>query len=440
VPQTFLPVLTVADRALALAGLPAAGASLYLATLASRKAALPSLNQQAGKRAVPLFVAVVVPAHNERVSIEATVQSLLATQYPTDRRRFVVVADNCSDNTAALAQAAGAEVWERTNIEKRGKGYALEFAFERLLADAETDVIVVVDADTLVSSNLLTACSNRIGSGEEAVQVDYQVRNVESSWRTRLLHIAFTAFHDVRSSGRESFGLSCGLRGNGMAFSRSTLQRVPHSAFSIVEDLEYGIALAEAGIRIAYAGEASVAGEMPDDAKSSESQRSRWEGGRALIRRRDGRRLAWASIRRRDKVLADIAADLFIPPLGQLSSSLVVGAVLSTTLSVFGPKRLTASPWVFGVGILGLGVHVGEAWRRSGAGLRGALDMARVPLYVGWKFSQKLKTRKQGSVPAEWVRTTRSAEHHEAEHHEAEHHEARQYDSLGSTQLKEGSQ
>jgi 1,2-diacylglycerol 3-beta-glucosyltransferase len=210
-----------------------------------------------------------------------------------------------------------------------------------------------------------------------------------------------------------------------MAFSRSTLQRVPHTAFSIVEDLEYGIALAEAGIRIAYAGEASVAGEMPDDAKSSESQRSRWEGGRALIRRRDGVRLAWESLRRRDKVLADIAADLFIPPLGQLGTGLAAGAVLSTALSLTGPKRQYFSPWVFGAGLLGLMVHVGEAWRRSGAGLRGALDLARVPLYVGWKFAQKVKSRKQGNVPAEWVRTTRMAEQH---------------DSLGSTQRKEGSQ
>lgn len=392
-----------ADAAVALAAGPFALAGVYLAALSiPPKRRIPPIN-------TTLRVAVVVPAHNEATDIAATVQSILGSDYPSARRRVLVVADNCSDDTASIARVAGAEVLERFDDERRGKGYALELVFNHLLDAGSTDVIVVVDADTVVSSNLLTACASRIADGERVVQVDYQVRNAERSWRTRLLHIAFTAFHDVRSAGRERFRLSCGLRGNGMAFSVDTLRLVPHSAFSIVEDLEYGIALGRAGVRVAYAHEAWVQGHMPSDAKSSESQRSRWEGGRALIRRRDGKSLVTSSIKQRSRVLADLAADVYVPPLAQLSTSLIglsAIAVGGSAVSSHVGGRSWRSPLVGAIGLAGLGFHVAEGWRRSGTGAAGLLDLARAPIYVGWKLAGKV-TKRQSPTPTEWVRTQR---------------------------------
>ncbi len=402
--RTF-SALRIGDVAVGAAIAPFAAAGLYLA----------GLSVPARRRVPPVDttkrVAVVVPAHNEAADIEATVASLLASDYPVERRRVVVVADNCTDSTASLARSAGAEVLERTDLTKRGKGYALEMAFAHLLGDDSTDIIVVVDADTLVSNNLLTACASRIADGELVVQADYRVRQAQRSWRTRLLHIAFTAFHDVRSSGRERLGVSCGLRGNGMAFSSAALRKVPHTAFSIVEDLEYGIALGRAGIRVAYAHEAWVQGHMPSDAKSSESQRDRWEGGRRLIRKRDGRSLASGAIRSRDPVLGDLAADVYVPPLAQLASALVGLSVIATVGSLVGSRvsgRSWVSPFIGAAGLAGLGAHVAEGWRRSGTGVAGLLDLARAPMYVAWKIGLKLTGRRGGSAPDEWVRTQRS--------------------------------
>ena len=99
-----------------------------------------------------------------------------------------------------------------------------------------------MDADTLVSPNLLRAFAARLDAGAAAVQARYGVRNPDASWRTRLMAIAFALFHDLRSLGRERLGLSAGLRGNGMCFSTRLLREVPHQAFSVVEDLEYGLA------------------------------------------------------------------------------------------------------------------------------------------------------------------------------------------------------
>ncbi len=398
----------VSDVALGVAAVPGALAGVYLAALSvPARLAVPAKNQS-------LMLSVVVPAHNEAADIADTVASLLATDYPADRRRVVVVADNCTDNTAALAKQAGADVFERHNLDQRGKGYALEFAFQRLLTETETDAVIVVDADTVVSRNLLQACAARLAAGEEVVQADYQVRNAESSWRTRLLHIAFTAFHEVRSTGRERFGLSCGLRGNGMAFSRSALERVPHAAFSIVEDLEYGIALGRAGIRVAYAHDAWVQGHMPSDAKSSESQRDRWEGGRRLIRQRHGRSLVHTALSKQDKVVGDLAADVLVPPLGQLGVALLTTSVVTTGGSLLA-RRMTGRSWgspvVALVGLGGLVFHVAEGWRRSGTGAAGLLDLVRAPVYVAWKLGRRLAGRNNDSVPGEWVRTQRSDEH-----------------------------
>ncbi len=394
----------VADLAVSAGALPGAAAGLYLAALSiPARLSVPAVNRS-------LRLVVVVPAHNEASDIEATVISLLNTDYPDANRRVVVVADNCTDNTAALARDAGAEVFERRNLDLRGKGYALEHAFQILIAEGSTDAVVVVDADTIVSKNLLTACASRIAAGELVVQADYQVRNAETSWRTRLLHIAFTGFHEVRSTGRERLGVSCGLRGNGMAFSLEALRRVPHTAFSIVEDLEYGIALGKAGIRVAYAHEAWVQGHMPSDAKSSETQRSRWEGGRRLIRSTHGKPLVMGAVKQQDKVLADLAADVYVPPLGQLATALGAAVAVSVAGSAVASHftgRHWRSPVIAGIGVAGLAVHVEEAWRRSGTGMNGLVDLVRAPVYIAWKIGRRIADRKSGSVPTEWIRTER---------------------------------
>jgi 1,2-diacylglycerol 3-beta-glucosyltransferase len=228
----------VANPLLLIAGVPIAASTGYLAflSLLSRRIAVP-------KGDTSTSFDVIVPAHNESVGIVATVASLRAMQYPASQFRILVVADNCTDDTAERASAAGATVLVRQHATEKGKGYALAHAYAASLADGFASAVVVVDADTSVTPNLLTAFSARFAAGASAVQAEYGVRNAQASWRTRLMVIALTLFHGVRSLGRERLRVSCGLRGNGMGFSVATIRRVPPRAFSIVEDVEYGVAL-----------------------------------------------------------------------------------------------------------------------------------------------------------------------------------------------------
>ena len=363
------------------------------------------------RRPVPMPLAstclrfdIVVPAHDEEAGIARTVQSLRAVHWPPDRFRVLVVADNCGDGTAREAEAAGATVMTRMDPVRRGKGYALEMAFQRVLADGFADAAVVVDADTVVTPDLLSGFASRLQGGATAVQARYGVLNPDASWRTRLMTIAFALVNDLRSLGRERLGVSCGLRGNGMCFSTEALRRVPYRAFSIVEDLEHGIHLAQAGLRVSYASEVVVLGEMVAGETASRSQRRRWEEGRRAIARSMGRPLLWEGLRRRDPILADLALDLLVPSLARVATYLGTGTVLATALAASGTVPTSAlAPWVACWAFLG--VYLGRGVQLSGLGLRGLGALAWAPVYLAWKVT--LLERKHRKASDEWIRTSR---------------------------------
>lgn len=384
---------------LAVASLPFVLAAAYLALLAAWSRQLLPRAAGSGVR-----FDIIVPAHDEEAGIVATIDSLYAIAYPRDRFRVTVIADNCSDATAARARGAGARVLERADATRRGKGHALGFAYEAVLAERFADAVVVIDADTLVSANLLSEFAALLGTGAEAIQAAYGVRNATATWRTRLMHIAFTLFHDVRSLGRERLGLSCGLRGNGMCFSRDLLRRVPPSAHSIVEDVEQGIQLGLAGVRIRYAADAKVLGEMPEDARASRSQRERWEGGRIALARRHVPALLRAAIGRRDRVALDLAVDLLVPPL-----SILVGLTLLGACGALIAGRAGAGEWALACWLIagaGIGTYIGRGVVLSGAGPRAIMDLAWAPVYMIWKLTLFKPFRPRDDS---WVRTTRNS-------------------------------
>ncbi|HEY6463405.1 MAG TPA: glycosyltransferase family 2 protein, partial [Polyangiaceae bacterium] len=270
-----------------------------------------------------------------------------------------------------------------------------------------TDAVVVIDADTLVSPNLLRAFDARVQAGARAAQADYAVRNPDEGWRTRLMAIAFGMFHVVRSAGRENLGVSCGLRGNGMCFATDLLREVPHDAFSVVEDVEYGVRLGLAGHRVHYAGEAHVYGEMVSSEKSSRSQRARWEGGRFALAKKHAPALLRQALAERNRVLADLAMDLLVPPLSILVAATAAGIVASGALAVV-TRRPNVALVLFGASGLSLAAYVARGWQVSGTGVKGLATLCYAPVYMAWKAS--LGLRRTTKAPGDWVRTARRDE------------------------------
>lgn len=376
--------------------LPATAACLYLFVLTclSFRASRPRPSSRT------LFFDVIVPAHNEASGIEKTISSLQQLDWPTDRYRVVVVADNCTDETASIARAAGACVLERQDSTRAGKGYALAHAFSWSRSSGLASALVVVDADSVVSANLLESFAARIEAGESAVQAHYGVLNAMQTWRTRLMAIAFGCFHRVRSCARERMGLSCGIRGNGWCVTHALLEEVPYSSFSLTEDIEFGIELGLAGHRVAYSDESYVNGEMAATEGAARSQRQRWEGGRLQLIRKKVPALLRAAVVRPSRVCLDLAFDLLLPPLSYVV--LNVAGVLA--LSFVGPDSLRAAWLPIGLADLAaLVIYVFRGWMLSGTGLAGMADLLRVPAFLVWKIVIILVQPK----PRAWIRTQR---------------------------------
>lgn len=386
-----------AEFLLAVLALPAAFASGYLLliTLLSWRLPVPRPSSR------QMCFDIIVPAHNEEDGISRVVQSLLAIDWPRDRFRVLVVADNCSDATASIARAHGAHVLERRDLTLRGKGYALAYAFDWSKKDGFAKAVVVIDADAVATPNLLEAFAARIERGAVALQAHYGVLNPRSSWRTELMAIATGAFHSVRSRARERCGVSAGVRGNGWCVTHELLLKVPYEHFSLAEDLEFGIALGLAGYRVEYAGEAQSDADMVATEKNSRSQRQRWEQGRLELVRLNTGPLLRAAFQRRSLVCLDLAFDLIVPPLSYVVLNIVLLGALAGVLSLWIPAAL---PWAWCAlaCAAALVLHVLRGWQLSGVGARGLLAFAHVPGFILWRLWLLLAGK-----PAEWVRTER---------------------------------
>ena len=377
--------------------IPAVVACGYLlwSTLLSATLKLPTKSSRQTK------FDVIVPAHNEAEVIKRTVDSLLRCDWPLDRYRVRVVADNCTDETAKIARASGADVIERFDDQLRGKGYALQYAFNISATDGWADAVVVIDADAEASVNMLEAFAARIEQGEQAVQVHYGVLNPFASWRTRLITIAKASFHIVRSRARERLKLSCGIRGNGWCVTHQLLRQVPYRAFSLTEDLEYGIDLGMAGFRITYADEAHSDAEMVSNEQTARKQRQRWEHGRFALIRAKTWPLLKAAFSKPSKVCFDLAMDLLVLPLSYVAINVIVLLLIAAAYGWIYASWIWV--WIASACALSLVLYVLRGWQLSGVGLQGLFDLARAPGFLLWKVLLMLRPR--GSEG--WVRTER---------------------------------
>lgn len=337
--------------------------------------------------------AVVIPAHNEEAAIGRAVSSLASSEGVAGELTTVVIADNCSDQTAAIAQAAGARVMIRTHHQLRGKGFALDFAFRQLLREG-FGYLIVVDADSVVDRGFVRRMQSML-AGADAVQCAYKVANASDSIRTRLMNVALLAFNVLRPRGRDRLGLSAGILGNGFALRSATLRDVPYDAGSVVEDLEYHLRLVRAGKRVRFA-DTTVWGDMPASGKGVSTQRARWEGGRFLMLRQHGAKLAKEVFRGRLTLLEPLLDLLLFPLAMHVSLLLVLAAIPCSFTQVYA-----------GVALSIVVLHILAAIATCGGDWRDLASLAVAPFYVAWKLTVMPLVVRASRSDATWVRTAR---------------------------------
>lgn len=260
---------------------------------------------------------ILIPAYNEARVIEIPLKSIKNLNYPKTLYETIVIADNCTDETAKIVTDNGVRCLKRNDREKKGKGFALQWAFEYLKkkkAFHMYDAFVIIDADTIVDPNFLKEMDKKIAGKEKAIQGYYDVINPSASPMASLTYLGFVLSRNLRYKGKTRLNWSANLLGNGMCFSREVIDRFGWNATSIAEDVEYAIMLHFNGIRVSFAPEAKIFAEIPMTFKDARSQRSRWDIGKFQVRNRYLGRLVKKAIKTRDISYLDTAMELLIPP------------------------------------------------------------------------------------------------------------------------------
>lgn len=386
----FNQILNICALVLAAATLPLT-LELWLLTFAFM---LPKDRRSDKEGRSDLKLGIIVPAHNEELLIARCIQSLRIAASGSSTRIFTV-AHNCSDRTAVNAAEAGSELVLYDDPSAAGKGFALIRGFDHALA-CGTDAVLVVDADSVVSPDLVSRVTRSLAGGAQAVQCRYEMEPEGSRPKTRLTALAFRAFNTVRPGGRNRLGLSSGIFGNGFAVRREILARHAYDALSVVEDLEYHTQLVLAGVKVEFLPDAVVTSQFPVSAKGEVNQRSRWEGGRARVAR------TWLApllkqVARGRLQLLEPALDLACLPIGY--------GVALYLLSLCIPIA-----WLQIYALCGLAALVVHVIVAAWVGPSFSEDMRcllRAPAYIVWKLAIIPRLLKGFHSHAVWVRTDR---------------------------------
>lgn len=336
---------------------------------------------------------VLIPAHDEEALIGRCVRSVLSSA--STGVDVLVVAHNSTDRTASNARAAGADVLVLDDAKQTGKGCALSHGFAAILARPSHGVLVI-DADSVIEPGLLDSVQRRLSAGAAALQCRYELSCPQDQPRAKLSSLAFHAFNAIRPRGRARLGLSAGILGNGFALHREVLKRVPYSAHSIVEDLEYHLALVRAKIRVEFIDGAVVRAEVAASSDGERSQRARWEGGRLRVLK------LWAP-----KLFSDILRGRarLIEPLLDLLALPISTEVMLLFLAAFLPMNWLRFYVLAAFGVLVFHIIAASV---SGPGVWGTIRaLSAVPGYMFWKLRIIPDIWRASRSNAAWVRTER---------------------------------
>jgi cellulose synthase/poly-beta-1,6-N-acetylglucosamine synthase-like glycosyltransferase len=347
-------------------------------------------------------VVVVVPAHNESHNLLPTLADITAQLRAGDR--LLVVADNCTDDTATVAAAAGAAVVVRNDPVRKGKGYALDFGL-RHVGTNPPDVVTIVDADCRLADGAIDRLVAACTMTHRPVQaLDLMIAPDRSPINFRVAEFAWRVKNWVRPLGLKALGLPCQLMGTGMAFPWDMIRSADLANRLIMEDLKLGFDLALAGNAPVFHPFPGVTSDFPLTVRGFRTQRQRWEQGHIGAIVKMVPRLIFLAVVRADLDLLALALDAAVPPLSlllMLVTAIVVVAGLAMLVGVSSTAFLISSLSL--VALIG-GVFL--SWLNYGRDILKPSSifliipyvLGKVPLYVQMLFRD---------LNSEWIRTDR---------------------------------
>lgn len=354
----------------------------------------------AGGLPCPRFT-VIMPAHDEEAIIARSIAPIIAQLPPAGR--LMVVADNCSDDTAGAALRAGAEVTIRRDLTRIGKGYALAHGVRCLAADPP-QVVIVVDADCEVAPGSLARLAGRCSATGRPVQARYTMLPPPApSAADKVSRLAWTIKTFVRPLGSAHLGWPCQLMGSGMALPFDALGHVDLATGHLAEDQKLGADFALAGRSPLFCPEAEIVSRLPQGETGKRQQRTRWEHGHLAIIGEFLLPLTARALAKRDPRLLAFALDLCIPPLSLLAMSLILltGLCLAwfALAGAVGPLGISVAV------LAGFTVAIAAAWWRFAQAIITWRELAAAPAYCLLKIPSYVRFFIHRRI--DWVRTER---------------------------------
>ena len=223
------------------------------------------------------------------------IDSIKAQSYPGRLVKIFVAADNCTDATAEAARSHGAEVYERYDMTRRGKGYALDFLLReiKLRGHGRFDGYIVLDADNVLDRDFILHMNETFSAGHDIVTCYRSSKNYGDNWISAGYALWFLRESRYLNSARARLGSSCGVSGTGFLFSQAVLdaQGGGWPFHLLTEDIEFTIDNVTRGMKVGYCPDAIAYDEQPISFRQSWAQRLRWSRGYLQVFKKYGRAL-----------------------------------------------------------------------------------------------------------------------------------------------------
>lgn len=248
--------------------------------LAVALAAFPQKKQEEPAPVTYHRFAAIIAARNEENVMDSLIGSIRLQNYPAELIDVVVVADNCTDNTAQVAQRAGAVVYKRFNHAEIGKGYAVKFALEKIWEERDVyDAYCVLDADNVCDRDFFYHMNRALCQGAKVAQGYRDIKNPTDSWIAGCHSLFFWMENRFFNSARSFLGLSATINGTAFMMKADYVRKHGYNVKTITEDIEFSMQTIMNGESIAWVPEAKVYDEQPLSVQQSMSQRTRWTNG-----------------------------------------------------------------------------------------------------------------------------------------------------------------
>lgn len=348
-------------------------------------------------------VAVIMPAHNEAMTIGESLANLIALCPPGVRR--IVVADNCTDDTAQIARMQDCEVLVRDEPALRGKGFALAFAHDHLTLDPP-DVVIVLDADCAISPGGIEALAAVVlARGVAAQSVNLQFDRSAKGGLVDVSNFALLVKNLVRTRGLQRLSGSSSLFGTGMALPWRHFRRETLATDNIVDDLALTVELGRSGVRCRLVEDAVVSSPSADWGETI-NQRRRWEHGFLITGMTKALPLLALGLRQGSRRLCCYALHLLVPPLALLMMLVTFMLALAVVAAALGAS------WTPAITLFALLAFAGfallAAWIAEGRKTLPWQSLIQIPIYAVRKVPiyAGLVLSRQTS----WTRTRRDGE------------------------------